>query len=150
MEETLQALAGLMVKAIPTMFFLVFLYYYLKFMLFGPLEKVLKQREELTEGARKSAEASLAAAERKQQDYEAKFNAARAEVYRSQEETRRQWLDDQTAAVASARSAADQQVKTAKAQIATDGGAARETLGSTSGALADEIATVMLARKAGV
>ena len=56
-----------MVRAIPTMLFLVFLYYYFKFMLFGPLEKVLKQREELTAGARKSAEASLAEAERKQQ-----------------------------------------------------------------------------------
>jgi F0F1-type ATP synthase membrane subunit b/b' len=50
--------------------------------------------------------------------------------------------------VAAARSAAEQQVRTAKEQIASDGGVARETLGSTSGALADEIATVMLARKA--
>jgi F-type H+-transporting ATPase subunit b len=137
-----------MVKAIPTMCFLVFLYYYFKLMLFGPLEKVLNQREQLTDGARKSAEASLAAAERKQQDYEAKFNEARAEVYRSQEETRRQWLDDQATAVAAARTAADQQVRTAKEQIASDGGEARETLTASSGALADEIASAMLARKA--
>ncbi len=137
-----------MVRAIPTMLFLVFLYYYFKLMLFGPLEKVLKQREELTEGARKSAEASLAEAERKQQEYEAKFNQARAEVYRGQEETRRKWLDDQAAAIAAARSEADEQVRTAKHQIVADGGAARETLASTSGALADEIASVMLARKA--
>jgi F-type H+-transporting ATPase subunit b len=136
-----------MVRAIPTMLFLVFLYYYFKLMLFGPLEKVLKQREELTEGARKSAEASLAAAERKQQEYEAKFNEARAEVYRGQEETRRKWLDDQAAAVAAARAQADEQVRTAKQQIASDGGAARETLASSSGALADEIASVMLARR---
>lgn len=138
-----------MVRAIPTMLFLVFLYYYFKLMLFGPLEKVLKQREELTEGARKSAEASLAAAERKQQDYEAKFNQARAEVYRSQEETRRKWLDDQATAVAAARSDAEQQVRTAKQQIAADGGAARESLASSSGVLADEIASVMLARRIG-
>jgi F-type H+-transporting ATPase subunit b len=137
-----------MVRAIPTMLFLVFLYYYFKLMLFGPLEKVLKQREELTEGARKSAEASLAEAERKQQEYEAKFSQARAEVYRGQEETRRKWLDDQAAAVAAARAGADQQVQTAKQQIASDGGAARDSLASTSGALADEIASVMLARKA--
>ena len=138
-----------MVRAIPTMLFLVFLYYYFKLMLFGPLEKVLKQREELTEGARKSAEASLAAAERKQQEYEAKFNQARAEVYRGQEETRRKWLDDQAVAVAAARAEAEQQVRTAKQQIVADGGAARETLASTSGALADEIASVMLARRIG-
>jgi F-type H+-transporting ATPase subunit b len=137
-----------MVKAIPTMCFLVFLYYYLKLMLFGPLEKVLNQREQLTDGARKSAEDSLAEAERKQRDYEAKFNEARAEVYRSQEETRRQWLADQSTAVAAARTAADQQVRTAKEQIASDGGEARETLTTASGALADEIASAMLARKA--
>jgi F-type H+-transporting ATPase subunit b len=138
-----------MVRAIPTMLFLVFLYYYFKLMLFGPLEKVLKQREELTAGARKSAEASLAEAERKQQEYESKFNQARAEVYRGQEETRRKWLDDQAAAVSAARAEADEQVRTAKQQIASDGGAARETLASTSGALADEIASVMLARRIG-
>jgi F-type H+-transporting ATPase subunit b len=138
-----------MVRAIPTMLFLVFLYYYFKLMLFGPLEKVLKQREELTEGARKSAEASLAAAERKQQEYEAKFSQARAEVYRGQEETRRKWLDDQATAVGAARAEAEQQVHTAKQQIAADGGAARETLASTSGALADEITSVMLARRIG-
>jgi F-type H+-transporting ATPase subunit b len=138
-----------MVRAIPTMLFLVFLYYYFKLMLFGPLEKVLKQREDLTEGARKSAEASLAAAERKQQEYEATFNQARAEVYRGQEETRRKWLDDQAGAVAAARADAEQQVRTAKQQIVADGGAARETLASTSGALADEIASVMLARRIG-
>ena len=40
MEQTLQALGGLMVRAIPTMLFLVFLYYYFKLMLFGPLEKL--------------------------------------------------------------------------------------------------------------
>lgn len=138
-----------MVRAIPTMCFLVFLYYYFKLMLFGPLEKVLKQREELTEGARKSAEASLAAAERKQQDYEAKFNQARAEVYRGQEETRRKWLDDQATALAAARSEAEAQVRTAKQQIAADGGTARESLASSSGVLADEIASVMLARRIG-
>jgi F-type H+-transporting ATPase subunit b len=149
MEQTLQALGGLMVKAIPTMLFLIFLYYYFKLMLFGPLEKVLKQREELTDGARKAAESSLASAERKQQDYEEKFNQARAEVYRSQEETRRKWLDDQATAVAAARTQAEQQVRTAKEQITSETGVAREGLASTSGALADDIASVMLARPAG-
>jgi F-type H+-transporting ATPase subunit b len=137
-----------MVQAIPTILFLIFLYFYLKNMLFGPLEKVLKQRGELTEGARKGAEASLAAAERKQQEYEAAFTEARAGVYRAQEEMRRKWLDEQAASVASARSASEQQVSAAKRQIAADAADARQTLASTSGAMADEIANVMLARKA--
>src|SRR6202045_85850 len=103
MEQTIQALGGVLLKAIPTICLLLLVHVYLKFMLFGPLEKVLKQRAELTEGARKSAEQSLAAADRKQQEYETKFREARAEVYRLQEETRRGWLEDQAALIAAAK-----------------------------------------------
>ena len=81
MEKTLHDLGGLMVHAIPTILLLILLYFYFKAMLFGPLEKVLKQRAELTAGARQAADASLAAAERKQQEYERKFAEARAEAY---------------------------------------------------------------------
>jgi F-type H+-transporting ATPase subunit b len=138
-----------MVQAIPTILFLVFLYYYFKLMLFGPLEKVLKQRDELTEGARKGADASLASAERKQQEYEIKFNEARAEVYRAQEETRRKWLEDQATAVAGGKVEAEKQVRTAKEQIAADAAAARQNLAAASQTLADEIAGVILSRRAG-
>jgi F-type H+-transporting ATPase subunit b len=148
MEQTLHALAGLMVQAIFTIICLVFLYYYMKLMLFGPLEKVLKQRGELTEGARHGAEASLAAAERKQHEYETTFSEARAGVYRAQEDTRRKWLEDQAAAVAAARAEAEARVKAARQQIAADAVTSRETLTASSGAMADEIAKVMLARKA--
>jgi F-type H+-transporting ATPase subunit b len=149
MEQTLQALGGLMVKAIPTMLFFIFLYYFFKVMLFGPLAKVLKQREELTAGARKGAESSLAEAERKQREYEAKFNEARAEVYRSQEETRKKWLEDQTAAADAAKAEADQKVHTAKAQITGDAATARENLVASAGTLADHITSVVLARRVG-
>jgi len=149
MEQILEALGGLLVNAIPTIAFFIFLYYYFKFMLFGPLEKVLKQREELTEGARKAAQASLAAADRKQQDYEAKFNEARAEVYRSQEEMRRKWLEDQASAVEAARGEANARVHAAREQIAADASGARQNLSSTAESLADEIAGVILERKAG-
>lgn len=144
MEETLHALAGLMLKAIPTICLLLLLHWYFKAMLFGPLEKVLKQRDELTEGARKSAEASLAAAESKHQEYEKKLNEARAEVYRAQEETRRKWLEDQAAQVDEARKRSEQIVHGAKQQIEAEAASARENLAATTAALADEIATTIL------
>src|SRR5438132_1787686 len=102
MEQTLQALGGILLKAVPTVCLLLLLHFYLKGMLFGPLERVLKQRDELTEGARKAAREGLAAAERKAQEYEARLREARAEVYRHQEETRRRWLDEQSARIAEA------------------------------------------------
>jgi F-type H+-transporting ATPase subunit b len=148
MEQTLQALGGILVKAIPTVVLVLLLHFYLKAMLFGPLEKILKQREELTEGARKAASASLAEAERKTAEYEAKLRDARAEVYREQEETRRKWLDRQATQVAEARAAMEVSVREAKAQIATEAATARTTLLSTSSALADEIATAVLSRRA--
>ena len=136
-----------MVKAIPTIFLFIILYFYLKVMLFGPLEKVLKQRDELTAGARKAAEASRAAAERKQQEYERKFTEARAEVYRAQEETRNKWLNDQASQTAEARQGSDAAIRGAKEQIEAEASAARDTLAGTSAQLADEIATAILSGK---
>lgn len=148
MEQTIQALAGLMLKAIPTICLLIILYYYLKGMLFGPLERVLKQREELTIGARKAAEQSLASAERKEQEYARKFDEARSEVYRAQEETRRKWLDEQASLIEDARKRSEEKVNAAKTQITAEAASARENLAASSGQLADEIATAILARKA--
>lgn len=148
MEQTLQALSGILVKAIFTVVLVLLLHFYLKGMLFGPLEKILKQRDELTEGARKGAAASLAEAERKTAEYEIKLSEARAEVYKEQEETRRRWLDQQAAQVAETRTAMEASVRDAKAQIATEATAARTTLQTTASTLADEIATTVLKGKA--
>jgi F-type H+-transporting ATPase subunit b len=149
MEQILHDLAALFLKAIPTVLLVILLYFYLRAMLFKPLEKVLKQRDELTEGARRTAEQSLAAAERKEQEYQDKLREARAEVYRAQEETRRKWLEDQAAQVAQARERAEAMVRTAKEQIAAEAAAAREGLAHTSAELAEEIATVVLGPRVG-
>jgi len=113
------------------------------------LQKVLKQREELTDGARRAAEHSLAAAERKAQEYEARFRDARAEVYKQQEETRKVWLQDQAAQLAEARRRTETQIKDARYQIAQEAAAARQNLLETSNTLADQIANRVLARRAG-
>lgn len=148
MEQTLEALGGILLKAIPTAGILLLLYFYFKAMLFGPLDKVLKQRQELTEGARKTAEKSLAAAEHKTQEYEAKFREARSAVYKDQEETRRQWLEDQAAQASKARSDAENTVKVARESIAAEMAAARQNLLSSSEELADQIAAVVTGRRA--
>ncbi len=149
MEQTLQALGVILLKAIPTICLLLLLHFYFKAVLFAPLEKVLKQREELTEGARKAAEQSLSAADRKQQEYEARFRDARSEVYRAQEETRRLWLSDQAAQIADARRRSEETVSAAREQTGTEAAAARESLTETSAGLADEIATMILSQRAG-
>jgi F-type H+-transporting ATPase subunit b len=147
MEQTLNALGGLMLKAIPTVLLFVILYFYIKAMLFRPLEKVLAQRDALTDGARRTAQAAFEAAERKQKEYEQKFADARADVYKLQEETRRKWIEDQTAQVAEARKSMEQTIRGAKDQIAAEAATARERLAATSSQLAEEIAATVLSKR---
>jgi F-type H+-transporting ATPase subunit b len=149
MDQTLHALGGILLKSIPTVVLLLFLYFYLKLMLFGPLTRVLKQRDELTAGTRHAAQKSLKDAERKVSEYEAKMREARAEVYREQEETRKKWLTDQASQVEGARERTGQTVQQAKEQMTVEVTAARQTLVESSSALADQIATAVLSKRAG-
>jgi len=136
-----------LLKAIPTVILLIILHFYLKAVLFKPLQKTLKRREELTAGARKAAEQSLATAERKAQDYEAKFRDARAEVYRDQEETRRVWMEDQAKQVAAGQARTAETLTLARKQMAAEAVAAKQSLVETSAGLADRIANSVLARR---
>jgi F-type H+-transporting ATPase subunit b len=147
MEQTLQALSGILLSAIPSALLLIILHFYLKAMLFKPLEKVLRQREALTAGARKAADESLALAEVKAKDYEAKFREARAEVYRQQEETRKAWLDDQAKQIAAGQARAGELMSAADKKIAGEVATAKQNLVETSAALADSIATRVLAQR---
>jgi F-type H+-transporting ATPase subunit b len=147
MEQTLQALVEILINAIPTAIFFVLLIIIFRFLLFAPLRKVLHEREALTAGAQKAAEASLAAAEKKIQEYEAKLRDARGQVYREQEDMRKQWLGDQAQQAADAKSKAEASVKQARLELASEAAAARQTLLETSAGLADQIATSILARK---
>ena len=147
MEETLQALGGILLKAIPTVIFLIILHFYLKAVLFGPLDRMLKQRRELTEGARKVAEDSLAAATRKAEEYEAKLRDARAVVYKQQEEIRKRWLEEQAQQVADARASSESAVKAAREALALDADVARKSLQESSKAVADQIVATVLGKR---
>ena len=148
MQETLQALGGILLKAIPTVILLIILHFYLKAVLFGPLDRVEKKRRELTEGARKVAGDSLAAAARKADEYEAKLRDARAVVYRQQEEIRKRWLEEQAQQIAEARTRSESAVKAAREAIALDATAARKTLQDTSAGIADQIVATVLGKRA--
>ena len=148
MQETLNALGGILQKASVTVVLLIILHFYLKAVLFGPLDRIMHKRRELTEGARKIAEDSLAAATRKADEYEAKLRDARAAVYKQQEEIRKGWLDQQAQQVAEARSRSEATVKAAREAIAEDVAAARKSLQDTSAAAADQIVATVLGKRA--
>lgn len=144
MEQTLQALGGILLKGVPTIVIVLLLHFYLKSMLFKPLEKVLRQRDEATGGARKAAEASFARAEQKAAEYENAIRDARAEVYKEQEQVRTNLVKAQEARMKEAKQRMDEMVAQARVQIEAETAAAKQSLAGETSALADEIAGVVL------
>jgi F-type H+-transporting ATPase subunit b len=117
MDEILQKLVPLLLGAVPTMLIFVFLVLAYKFILHGPLLKVLAERRARTEGAIERAQAAIAAADAKTQEYEAKLRAARAEIFRARENRVKAWAAERESALAAARQAARERVTAAKAAI---------------------------------
>ena len=148
MDVILQQLGELLLKAAPTFLLVILLNFYLKSMFFWPLEKILKQRYEATEGARKAADESLARAAAKTAEYEAALRAARAEIYKSQEQFHKQLQERESAQIAEARAAADAAAKAAKADLARDIEAAKLSLNRDSEILANQITESILRRSA--
>ena len=148
MEETLRALGGILLKAVPTFLIVIALHFYLKFIFFKPLQHILKLRYEATEGARKLAESSLAKATERAAEYEAALKAARSESYKELEQLRRQLQDERTAGVREARARAESAITQAKAALAAEVAGLKINLESESDALADRIANKVIRGRA--
>jgi len=133
-----------MLTAIPTFLLVLALHLYLKRMFFRPMARVMEERYQATEGARKAAEVSFARAAEKATEYEASLRAARGEIYREQEETRQKMRQDQDRAIVEARRSAEAAVKEAGQQLAAELVAAKESLALQTGSLADQIVNSVL------
>ena len=148
MEATLHALGGILLKAVPTFLLIVLLHFYLKRLFFKPLQKVLRQRYEATEGARKLAAESLDRAAAKTAEYQAAMRAARGEIYQAQEQLHKRLQDGEFAELTAARRRAQAAVEEAKTQLSIDVEAAKTGLARDSDLLADQIAESILRRDA--
>jgi F-type H+-transporting ATPase subunit b len=148
MDAMLHALGGILLRAVPTFLLVVLLHFYLKSVFFKPLEKVLHARYESTEGARKLAGQALEQAAAKTAKYEAALQAAKGELYRSQENLHKQLQEREAAAIAAGRQSAEIAVKQARDLLAEDVEAAKKSLAADSEALANQIADSILRRSA--
>ena len=144
MEQMLESVRQLLLRALPTFAVVAFLYFYLKTMFFRPLEETLEKRKAATSGTRQSASESLGHAERKAAEYEERLRAARGEMYKEQEQLRKKWRDDQAAALAAARGTTDAQIKEARERIEDRKESAKAALDAESDALAERIAQAVL------
>ncbi len=148
MDATLKALADLLLEAVPTIVFFLFLAWYLKKVYFRPMAALLEERKKSTEGVRDLAQRAFEAADKKQSEFEEAMQLARGELYQEHEKMRRQWSDEQAQQIAEARAKADAQIEHAKQQIAQESESVQTELDSRVEELSERIVDSLLGRRA--
>ena len=145
--EVLRQLGELFLAATPTVLILFLFYLFLRTNFFGPLGRTLAERRARTEGARRAAESSQAAAQEKLRAYQEALKKARAEIYAEQETARRTVLEERVGMIRNARNSATDEIRAANERIFADLAVARAELEAASEALAAEIARAILERR---
>jgi F-type H+-transporting ATPase subunit b len=144
MDEILGQLGGLLLGSVPTIIFIVLLYFIYSAILHRPLVAVLAERRSRTEGAIEKARADIAQAEARTAEYEQRLRVARMTLFKSQEARRQAATQSRSAAVAEARTQAQAQVDQARKAIEQDKAAAQSGLEGEAGRLAAEIVRTVL------
>jgi F-type H+-transporting ATPase subunit b len=146
MESTLHDLGQLLLKAIPTLFLLLVVHFYLKAIFFRPMADVLAKRRAATEGLKESAEAMRGKAAEQTKSIEDQLRKAREGIYQEQEVARRGWTETQNAQLEEARKQGRELIHQARQQLDTEAAAAKGQLAATVDGLADQIANTLLER----
>jgi F-type H+-transporting ATPase subunit b len=143
--QILKDLQGVILLALPTAFLVIVLHWFLKKVLFQPLDQVIEERHRRTQGAVEASQAALATVKEKMAAYEKALGDARAEIFKENEAARKALAEQQAHAIEAARARAATQVAAAKAELAAEAGAARAGLRAESERLADQIAASLIA-----
>lgn len=144
MDETLRQIGELLLGAVPTVVLFGLLYVAYRVLLHQPLEAVLEERRQKTQGAMEKAQADIAAADARAADYEQRLREARVAIYQAQESRRRKFQEATAAALAEARAKADAMVRQTRADLERDIAAARTGLESESEKLAAAVIASIL------
>jgi F-type H+-transporting ATPase subunit b len=144
MNLILKQVGELLLGAIPTVVLLLLLYVAYHSLVHKPLLAMLAERRSRTEGAVEKARADISAAEAKTAEYEARLREAKVALFKQQEARRKQAQEVRTAAVAAARTRADEQVKQARTVMQQDMASAKLGLQAESERLANEIIRAIL------
>jgi len=109
-----------------------------------PLERILAQRRDRTEGAMQKARADISAAEARTQEYEQKLREARLAIFKAQEARRQQAQQARMQALDEARKRAQEEIRAARAAVEADMAQARAGLETEADRLASEIIRTVL------
>jgi F-type H+-transporting ATPase subunit b len=117
-------------------------------LLFKPLTRVMRAREEAVESARSLAERAAAEARRATDEFESKTAVARAAIYREMDEVRRVALDERATLLAETRRQADADLNRATEELRAATEQARARLAKDAEDLGAAIAGRILDRPA--
>ncbi len=127
-------------------FFLLLCTVLLNTLIFQPVLKVIDQRSTAVRDARELAESASQKAATATAEYDRTLNAARAEVYKQIDDTRRTALDKRAALLAETRTAVEQESHAATARVQQESADARAALDREAAGLAGAIVTRVLGR----
>jgi F0F1-type ATP synthase membrane subunit b/b' len=148
MNSTLQGLITLIIQSVPTIVFFIVLTYYLKYIFFRPIQQILDERRRATEGIRELAEKANAAADQELSEFERALQQARHEIYKSNEDLRKRWSEEQMAAIEQARAEAAKKLASARQLIDEELRQAEGELHAVVEPLSEEIVHSLLRRRA--
>ena len=148
MDKIFEQLGALFLSSLPSLFLLILLFFYLKAVLFDPLEKILAERYQKSEGKEKRASDTIRQAELKAEEYAQAIQAAKSEIYAKQEALRQSLEKERNEAVAKASRDAKSHVEQAHAVIEADLDKAISGVEHEASALATMIANKVLFREA--
>ncbi len=139
MDQVLRQIGELLISSIPTIIGLLIVWTAYRFLVHGPLQRVLAERHALTQGAIQRAQAEIATAEARTAEYEQKVREARSQIYKMQEMNRQRVMEERNNALAEARKRAGETVKSARADLVKEMDMAKAALQQQSDALADQV-----------
>jgi F-type H+-transporting ATPase subunit b len=148
MDATLNALADLLLEAIPTVVLFLFLVYYLKKVFFIPIANILEERRKATEGVRELSQRAFEAADKRNSEFETALQLARADLGQENETLRRQWEKEESEAIAEAHAQAGARIEAAKRELEEDVQRAEAELQSQIEPLSEQIISSLLRRRA--
>ena len=114
--------------------------------LFKPINRILSERDQQTQGRLDEARRTLQEVDSKLRDYERSLREARAEGYRALEQKRSESLREREAKLLSMKSEIADMVAAQKAVIAGEAEEVRRSLSSEARRLASEISARILGR----
>ncbi|MGH9414267.1 MAG: hypothetical protein ACRD0Y_11085 [Terriglobales bacterium] len=144
MNKIFQELGNLLFGCIPTILLFVALHYYLKWVLYRPLQRTLDERNGRIAGRKAAAEQVLAAAEQKLAGYEASLRQRRLENYKLIETRRQEALQLGHTHIANARQQASQAMVEARQRLAAQSTEGHAQLRTSAERLAQQIVTKVL------